>query len=464
MRKKYGVILAGALVMLACAVTGCNKTTPEGLLKEAMDNSKKASSFEGALEMDMKMKIAQSGVSMDMEAAADLDITATNDPAAYHIKGNLDLDVMGLSMDMEMYGEEKDGQNITYTYDTQKEEWSKTVSEKTKDDDSNAMILDLGTIVRKKNELKLAEKTEKENKQEVYVITTEVSGEDISDVMEATGDLMGDMADLELSKAKADVTIRIYKESRLPASVSVKMENGPGGSLADDGNGTQVQLESFSYAISFKEYNAVKKIAIPKEALRAEETQSNEDLLDDLAEEEPEEPEEEDDTLQTDEKGNYILTNWDKLKEVTLSTPKGYELSDESTCYSIVFENTEVDPEDGYLAVDYKLEEFSDYWTEEDMIQGFAADKDTYEASQEYSNIKYQDKKQIKVGDFDVSYISLSYDYEDKIHQENYLAWVDLPEDFAIKCRISFYGNYGQQSLIDESTLYEELFKGIKIE
>lgn len=462
-KKRYGLFIMGLMILLLCSLGGCGRMTPERLLKEAMENSKKAKSFEGDLAMDMKMKMAQSGMTMEMGAEMNLDIAAVNEPAAYHMKGDIALDVMGLSMEVEMYGEEKDGQNINYNYKSEDDKWIKTVEGKTEDDEMDSIMFDLDTIVHVKDKLKLADKTE-ENGKEVYVITTEISGGEITDMLEATGNLMAEMgSDFDFSGTKADVTIKVYRESRLPASIEVKIDD-PIVAEIDEPDGMQMSLENFNYSIHFKEYDTVEKIEIPKEALRAEEIKSSDDFLDDLAEEESKD--EYDTSLTEDEDGNYILTNWDNIKEVKITTPKGYEISkNSSTCYSIYFKNAELDEEtaDSFSAT-YRIKELDEDETEENLLEDFDWIRDEVVDDQSYRNVSEQKKKEVKVGKNTVSYASFSYDYKDITHEDHYLAWMMLSEGFVLTCNFDRYTDYGVGSPIDENTVFSTLFEGVSVE
>lgn len=50
-------VMAGAVVMSV----GCKKETPDSLLKAALKKQSEAKSFEGSMDMDMTMGMAQSG-------------------------------------------------------------------------------------------------------------------------------------------------------------------------------------------------------------------------------------------------------------------------------------------------------------------------------------------------------------------------------------------------------------------
>ena len=78
------MILGGMTVAVVMSV-GCKKETPDSLLKAAIKKQAEAKSFEGAMDMDMTMGMAQSGVSMELDMNLQMDIQMTQDLSLIHI-------------------------------------------------------------------------------------------------------------------------------------------------------------------------------------------------------------------------------------------------------------------------------------------------------------------------------------------------------------------------------------------
>lgn len=116
------------------------------------------------------------------------------------------------------------------------------------------------------------------------------------------------------------------------------------------------------------------------------------------------------------------------------------------------------------VGIEYQLDEFTDYWTEDDMIEIFKTRKTDYKSGNEYSNVSYQDVQQVTVREYTVSYISLSFDYSDSIHSNQYLAWIVLPDNFVVTCDISEYADLETKSGIDESSIFQTVFEAVTIE
>ena len=151
------------------------------------------------------------------------------------------------------------------------------------------------------------------------------------------------------------------------------------------------------------------KIEIPKEALDAEE------LTDDLGDdwtgdldlgEEPEEEEEVSADLRTDDNGNYILTDWEEKKEVSVKTVEPFQIIDYSSNDSLMFEYLPQTESESVVTVIYSMEEVDEY-TEEDILASIKGNKEIYEMKEEFSDIVYQEPVELSVGDKEAKYASL---------------------------------------------------------
>lgn len=72
-------------------------------------------SMSANLKADISMKVKQSGVSVDLDMGMDVDLEATTDPEAAHMKGTMTMSLMGLSVEMESYSVVEDGKVVTIT-------------------------------------------------------------------------------------------------------------------------------------------------------------------------------------------------------------------------------------------------------------------------------------------------------------------------------------------------------------
>ena len=131
MKHKWAqMMILGGLTVAVAMGTGCKKETPDSLLKEAIKKQAEAKSVDGSMDMDMTMGMAQSGVSMELDMNLQMDMKMTQNPDAYHLKGSMGMDFMGLNVDMEMYGQEnEDGDKFT-VYSMTNGTWQKYEEEK----------------------------------------------------------------------------------------------------------------------------------------------------------------------------------------------------------------------------------------------------------------------------------------------------------------------------------------------
>ncbi|SHL02991.1 DUF6612 family protein [Hespellia stercorisuis] len=126
MKRKSRLLIALTGCMLAAGIlTGCGeKVTTESLLKDLNENYKQTESLKGDLKLDVDLGIEESGVSMNMGMGMDGSIEATNSPATMHMDGDLNVDLMGLEMNFEMYSVKEDEKVDVYMKIA--DQWTKT--------------------------------------------------------------------------------------------------------------------------------------------------------------------------------------------------------------------------------------------------------------------------------------------------------------------------------------------------
>ena len=225
-------------------------------------------SMTGVYDMDMAMEISQSGVSMNVDTSMNMDFETTVEPSALHGTATVDVGMLGLSMEMEMYTMMEGEQAVSYT--RMGDQWMKQSVDMPESAASSNMVLDLDNLFGENPELTLQDDTEEENGEEVYVITGSVSAEDLN--MDEFNEIMGSVngagledLGLDLSGLQMDVTLTVYKDSHLPASLSMK-SSGEGDVFTMDVEGVEAALTSLSYDMTFEEYDTVDEIVLPEEA------------------------------------------------------------------------------------------------------------------------------------------------------------------------------------------------------
>ncbi|MDD3369878.1 MAG: hypothetical protein PHP50_13530 [Lachnospiraceae bacterium] len=233
------------------------------------------------MKLDVDLEIEESGVSMNMGMGAESSIEATNSPAAMHMDGNLNVDLMGIKMDLEMYSVAEDEKVDVYTKIA--DQWTKTEEniEKSKDAEKSKEIdfedlFDEGPT--------LSDKTEKMDDKEVYVLEGKLNGKEMEkQIASLQEELKEVFKDVDFEKMDIPMTLKVYKDSKLPASVEMDMNSFVSEIFKvamDEGEQGNMTAKTCLLTMTFTEYDTVDAIEIPKEALDAAEQN-----LSDLAEE-----------------------------------------------------------------------------------------------------------------------------------------------------------------------------------
>lgn len=263
MRKRIAWLLAGMMILSAALLGGCGgseKVTAESLVKEANENMEKVKSFAGDLDMDMLMNVSSEGIAMDMDMGINGTFECTTEPKIFHMAATMDMSMLGLSMDMDMYAQMDEDKTVSYI--GVMGEWMK--SEESVDTSS---IQEMYTIAGDGKDMTLAEETEKIDDREVYVLTSTITGEDFQEIMGMMDSMTEGIGDVDWSTMQAEVTMKIYKDTVLPASVSISMSDSGEGIAAD---GVVVKFENLSMVMNYTEFDTIDSITIPEEALAAE--------------------------------------------------------------------------------------------------------------------------------------------------------------------------------------------------
>ncbi|MEF9839348.1 MAG: hypothetical protein RR705_00080 [Lachnospiraceae bacterium] len=265
MKRKRGLLIALTGCMLVTGIlTGCGeKVTAESLLKEVNQNYMQAESLKGDLAVDIDLDVEESGVSMNMVMGVDGTMELTNSPAAMHMDGNLNADFMGLKMNFEMYSVETDGN--TNVYMKVMEQWTKT-----EDSSEKPKAAEFQDLFDK--ELTLSSKTEKIEGKEVYVLEGKLNSEGLEQQFAVLKESMGEVfPEMDFGKMDIPITLKVYKNSKLPASIDMDMNGFMSEMFKTMGVEEQggITVKNCRATMTFQEYNAVDAIEVPKEALDA---------------------------------------------------------------------------------------------------------------------------------------------------------------------------------------------------
>lgn len=452
MKIRAGKILlaAGAVMLL---LSGCRRTdSAVTVLKEAVENCNKAESFAGNIGMDMSIGIEESGMSIGMDLNIDMDIEAVKETGAYHMKGDLTAGLMNLMENIEVYGVPDEKGSDFLTYVNMNGSWAKTKNPA--DEKENVgRLMNLENYFASGSELEMKE-SGKENGREVYVITTTADNGKLQTAGIILDSLLGDdNISIDFKDAQSEVTFKIYKEDRFPASVSMKLSGKDGHTftISEEGVG-EFTLKQIEFTLAFEEFDTIETIEVPDKALDAR--SDSFDIMGDLENEEPDTAQEPE--LQQDKNGNYILTDWDHDIEVSIPKPDDMIVDQYSDDTYLCFYKEGDKPYSATYTLDV-LYEASD---EQLYIEAKTGMKDTYMATAGYSDVQYQDEKKLKAGKRQVKYVSLSFTYEDNIYVNSVWAWTIIDNKYMLLCEFNEYPDVKGDNAVNEDVI-RALFEGI---
>lgn len=355
---------AAVMVITAVFIPGCGKkATPENLLQDMARNVEAAESFVYNLKMSAQME--SGGAEIGMEA--DMDVETVKKAETSHLTGNMSLSVMGMNVgtDLEIYTVPVEEGYTVYTGIG--DYWVKSVSESAE----GALEADTFSDIREQASVfELSGELTDVNGQECYELTGDIGGDALTDLLD--DDLLSSVSGLSIDEediagAEIPCTLEIYRESILPARLWIDMKD-LAGSLAGAAGGTgaeDLEISEYYMEITFLEYDSIREITVPEEALNAPEADGDDSLFGIAGQEEEEvfaQPDGQNGTDDTDETDGLepasqlgeLGTHWDsytvKINDKVLTLP----------C-------TIADLEEAGLSVD------TDYLPEDSMITDFGA-------------------------------------------------------------------------------------------
>ena len=261
--------MVASIILSSAALGGCGKkeVTAESIVQQSNETMEKAKSFLADFNMEMEMSMSSGDQSMDMDMAMTGTMQATQDPEIVYMDVAMTSGLFGLSLDMDIYTQTEEDKVITYTGIAG--EWMKTEQEGL----SKSNLAELQKMFGSGKEMTLAEQTEKIGDKEVYVLTASISGEELEKVMSAMGSMANGLDSMDLSQFQADTCMKVYKDTMLPASITLDMiTNGEGMEV----DGVVTKINKMTITVDYKEFDTIDSIEIPAEALAAETIDANE--------------------------------------------------------------------------------------------------------------------------------------------------------------------------------------------
>lgn len=454
MKKKKALILIAAVAGAVAIGAGCGKKmTAEDLVAEVTKNTENKKSVEAAMDLDFSGKISmqQSGVTagIDMKMGMNMDIKALTDKdnpenASAHMKGTVDVEMMGASMsvDMENYTVAEDGKMANYT-GTQGQ-WVRQEEDLAEASGAQNELLgmDFESFIKDGVKAELADKTEKIGDKECYKLTVGVSGDMINELMDMSSGFMGNSTatggtdSLDFSDTTLDYVMYIDKSEKVPVRITIDAGSVMASVMkALEESGASAEIDKFDITVDIKGYDTIDEITVPDDVkAQAADSSSTDGLLGEElnggAESETQgdtQAPETDESYTTDENGNPVITNYEGSHTAAIVVPEGYDIGyTEETFLGLNGDTADV----SYM--------FNDYATDEDMK------KDTLEAvvkehQDEYLNYKKSDVMEFELNGQKVRWFKETYSYMESPCVD-VKAWIAVDDQTMFACEIDKFG------------------------
>ena len=301
-RSFLAVLLIGMLALTGCSLGRFGKPSVVSLTKDAMANMKKVESAAVNIKTDGDISAVYEAlnIGMNINLDSETDMELTKEPGLARGDTTLTVGAVGQEQTIKgtFYRESNDEGSTTYVK-WQNGDWTKktTPAEKETEEEENnpnaiTMPESVTTVVGMLKYLsdgsvsaELKEETVQINEKEAYQITSTLGGDFLKDMIDnGTIPLSGvnlDQAEIDWSTVSVPAEIYIYKESKLPARITLDCTS-IGSQIV--GNMLKEQLESIPFGnirldvnrfvvdITIDRYNEIEAFEIPAEAAGAAES------------------------------------------------------------------------------------------------------------------------------------------------------------------------------------------------
>lgn len=260
--RKAGTI--GIIAVMICVSgAGCKKkATPERLFQDMAKNGEKIESISGKLKANMEFSVEGQTAGIKM----DFDLASTEKPEAFQMEGKISMNIAGtdVSMDMSNYQLEEDGETVSYMYAN--EMWVKETIDG--EEEETALSADMvERLTEQSKAFALSEELVTVNEKECFELKGDIGGKFAADMvgedMLETFGMGGAVSEEDIEDLEIPCTIAVYKESILPASISIDMKDVVTKAMEEAGG---MEIQELNLELNFDEYNKVKEIKLPKDA------------------------------------------------------------------------------------------------------------------------------------------------------------------------------------------------------
>lgn len=212
MKKIVALVLC--FVMAAGLMTGCQKPMDVETLTQKMDEATKAINAQSMdVEVDLEMELGASGVTLSVKMGADATSKSQKEPNQSYMDLKMVMELMGEKQEvsMETYSALEGDTMVTYGYDSTTDMWTKSEQPDYAATVEKLQNVSVSFSELPKEKLILAEEKELVGERECYVLTADLDGTHLSEVM---GSLMeADAFDMDALGDDADALVEAMKNA-----------------------------------------------------------------------------------------------------------------------------------------------------------------------------------------------------------------------------------------------------------
>ena len=462
------------LVLAAGVLGGCGKknteetetsetsgklATASELVEQARDALAGADSMSGQLSIEMAMDYSAQGVEATLECKVSQDMEMVRKPEAAHMKGTININLSGITVDTESYAVKEGDSYVTYTKSAGQGLKQTADSADTQADASKTL-----DMLLKNSDSLTMEETQGEGGKKLYQVSGVIEGGDFSKLLDpSVGGLTSEDSYGDLDAA---VTLTVDGESGIPSAISIDLTESYNAFMQANREAEgfdEITVTAFCVTMSGYVLNGLGEITVPEEVKASamdmdalETSQPEESETSD-----PEEPESKDFEIQQNESGEYVLgTSWDD-STANIAVPAGFSYDAGSDKTWLKFNSKE---NDGVheLSLVYSLYTLDDNYGEEDLAQ---VQESTYAymlTSGDYAKVSMEPQTTVTAGGRTVSYTKLSYLYLGTIYCEEYNSWTVLSDGRMIQCTVKEESREEACDRIDPEEILETAFAALK--
>lgn len=424
-RNRRRILSAAFFFLFALLLCGCGskKWTADALIRKTAENVDAQKSFDANMLMKIGMRLAQDGLSMNLDMTADFDVQSTTEPEALHMKGTMDFDIEEYKIAMELYTVKEEDSFVSYV--GAEDVWRRQITGGVDDLAGGG-----ATFAADGVKYTLEDKPEEADGRTLYVLHSQITGTDLEKVLgDMSGVLESVTGEVGGEDTLAEVTLKIDAETILPVSMEIEisgnLENEETESTSDE------EVSGMTVTLTYRSFGDIPEIIVPSEvkeaARRAEEEDFSGIMAEDTEKIHPEDP--------VNEDGSYTIKSNTSDHSVRIRVPEGYKVTPISETGYLFFSYETNNKHSEKVDLFYHLEEIPEDYPDT-LYQSL---KERIEENTENSEIEISEIKEAETASGKIRFFSSSYVYDEEGYYKEYYCFLPISEGVALELDLMDY-------------------------